>query len=43
MDVWIIINTLTHKYWETHGCVISNVATDVSLTKHQAISIYNVN
>ena len=42
MDVWIIINILTHKHWETHGCVRSNVATDVSLLKHQAISIYTV-
>ena len=26
---------------ETHGCVVSTVATDVLTLKHQAISIHN--
>ena len=33
--------TLTLKHRETHGCVVSNVATDVLVLKHQAISIHN--
>ena len=32
---------LTHKYRETHGCVVSTVATDALVLKHQAISIHN--
>ena len=32
---------LTHKQLETHGCVISNVATDGLVLKHQAISIHS--
>ena len=32
---------LTLKHWETHGCVVSTVATDALVLKHQAISIHN--
>ena len=33
--------TLTLKHWETHGCVVSIVATDALVLKHQVISILN--
>ena len=33
--------TLTPKHRETHGCVVSTVATDALVLKHQAISIHN--
>ena len=33
------LNVLTLKHRETHGCVVSTVATDVLVLKHQAISI----
>ena len=32
---------LTLKHRETHGCVVSTVATDSLVLKHQAISIHN--
>ena len=32
---------LTLKHWETHECVVSTVATDALVLKHQAISIHN--
>ena len=32
---------LTLKHRETHGCVVSLVATDALVLKHQAISIHN--
>ena len=32
---------LTPKHRETHGCVVSTVATDALVLKHQAISIHN--
>ena len=32
---------LTYKNLEMHGCVISTVATDVLVLKHQAISIHS--
>ena len=32
---------LTHKQLETHVCVISTVATDALVLKHQAISMHN--
>ena len=35
------MTNLTPKHWETHGCVVSTVATDVLVLKHQAISIHN--
>ena len=33
--------SLTLKHRETHGCVVSTVATDALVLKHQAISIHN--
>ena len=35
----IIESILTLKHRETHGCVVSTVATDALVLKHQAISI----
>ena len=35
----ILLSTL--KHWEMHGCVVSTVATDALVLKHQAISIHN--
>ena len=35
-ELW---GVLTLKHRETHGCVVSIVATDVLVLKHQAISI----
>ena len=32
---------LTPKHRETHGCVVSTVATNALVLKHQAISIHN--
>ena len=32
---------LTHKQLEMHGYIISIVATDALVLKHQAINIYN--
>ena len=32
---------LTLKHREMHGCVVSTVATDALVLKHQAISIHN--
>ena len=32
---------LTLKHRETHGCVVSSVATDALVLKHQAISTHN--
>ena len=37
----LIWSWLTHKHRETHGCVVSTVATDALVLKHQAISIHN--
>ena len=37
---WIYIS-LTLKLRETHGCVVSTVATDALVLKHEAISIHN--
>ena len=44
LDYWCIyaslgLNELTLKHRETHGCVVSTVATDALVLKHQAISI----
>ena len=33
---------LTLKHWEIQGCVVSTVAADALVLKHQAISIHNV-
>ena len=38
---WWFAICLTLKHRETHGCVVSTVATDVLVLKHQAISIHN--
>ena len=35
------IALLTLKRRETHGCIVSTVATDALVLKHQAISIHN--
>ena len=32
---------LTLKHWETHVCMVSTVATDAPVLKHQAISIHS--
>ena len=37
----VIILSLTLKHQEMHGCVVSTVATDALVLKHQAISIHN--
>ena len=34
-------SALTLKHREMHGCVVSTVATDALVLKHQAISIHN--
>ena len=40
MIQWFPIKgSLTLKHRETHGCVVSTVATDALVLKHQAISI----
>ena len=31
---------LSYKQWGNHGCVVSSVATDGLVLKHQAISIH---
>ena len=36
-----IVACLTLKHRETHGCVVSTVATDALVLKHQLISIFN--
>ena len=38
---WLQTPQLTLKHRETHGCVVSNVATDALVLNHQAISIHN--
>ena len=37
----ISMKWLTRKRRETHGCVVSTVATDAMVLKHQAISIHS--
>ena len=39
LDRWTSGFSLTLKHRETHGCVVSTVATDALVLKHQAISI----
>ena len=39
----VLATPLTLKHRETHGCVVSTVATDALVLKHQAISIHNAN
>ena len=36
---WFYLVPLTLKHRETHGCIVSTVATDAQVLKHQAISI----
>ena len=36
-----MLNVFTLEHRETHGCVVSTVATDALVLKHQAISIHN--
>ena len=36
-----VYNKLAPKHWEMHGCVVSTVATDTLVLKHQAISSHN--
>ena len=38
---WVDGVNLTHRQLEMHGCVISTVATDALVLKHQAINSYN--
>ena len=33
-----VLTVLTHKHLETHGCILSIVATDALVQKHQTIS-----
>ena len=35
------MNMLTHKQLEMHGCVLSTLATDALVVKHQAISTHS--
>ena len=42
MSVCLGLEFLTHKQLKTHGCVISIVAIDALVLKHQAISIHIV-
>ena len=37
----VTLSRLTPKHRETHGCVVSTVATDALVLKHQVISIHN--
>ena len=39
--IFAIKFSLTLKHRETHGCVVSTVATDALVLKHQAISIFS--
>ena len=35
--------SIFHKKLEKHGCILSNVATDALVLKHQVISTHNAN
>ena len=37
----LIVLTLKHRETQRQGCVVSTVATDALVLKHQAISIHN--
>ena len=37
----LIQNTWTHEWLETNGCIISTVATDALVLKHQDISTHS--
>ena len=41
MLIMNVPKVLTLKHRETHGCVVSTVATDALVLKHQAISSHN--
>ena len=41
MLIWIELMNLTHKQLETHGCVLSAVASDGLVLKHQGISFHS--
>ena len=38
---FLALNMLTHKQLEQHGCILSTVATDALVLKHQAISTHS--
>ena len=40
-DGFLLVFMLTLKHREMHVCVVSTVATDALVQKHQAISIHN--
>ena len=40
-QIYLYPGYLTHKQLESHGCLISTVATDALGPKHQAISIHS--
>ena len=42
LDFCYLFQKLTYKQLEMHGCIISTVATDVLMLKHQTISIHSV-
>ena len=39
--IFVWLTWLIPKHRETHGCIVSTVATDALVLKHQAISIHN--
>ena len=41
LEISFKIIDLILKHQETHGCIVSTVATDALVLKHQAISIHN--
>ena len=45
MDILIIFyrgqELIIHKQLEMHGCMLSNIATDARVLKHQAISVHS--
>ena len=41
-ETMVHFSPLTHKQMKMHGCVLSTVATDALVLKHQAISIHIV-
>ena len=40
VSICLGLNVLTHKLLEKHGCVLSTVATDALVLKHQATSTH---
>ena len=41
IQIYFDLVSLTPKHRETHGCVVSTVAADALVLKHQSISIHN--